>query len=267
MFEWFFINSLLVGIMLIISLCPLGSVILWRKIPYIGDSIAHASVLGIVIALLYDLNMEISLVVTAIVFISIIVYLRNEKISDILVVIFSYSFLALGLFLMNFINNTQQIDIFSYLFGDILLVTTRDIIVVSCSSLSILCWLYYRWQSILLSSISEDLAIIEGCNTKRLELELMLTVALIVSLSLKIVGVLLVAALLIIPATASRNISSNPVSMAVKTVIIGTISVSLGLVLSYFIDSPSGPSIIIFNILFFLLSLLYKHFFMAKFSA
>lgn len=264
MFEWFLINSLLVGIILVISLCPLGSVTLWRKIPYIGDSIAHASVLGIVMALLYDLNMNVSLVATAIVFVGIIVYLRNEKISDILVVIFSYSFLALGLFLISFIKTPQQIDIFSYLFGDILLVAFGDIALALSASLAILGWLYFRWNALLLSSVSEDLAIIEGCNTKRLELELMFAVALIVSLSLKIVGVLLVAALLIIPATAARNISTNPVSMSIKAVIFGMMSVCCGLVLSYFIDSPSGPSIIIFNILFFLVSLFYKNFMLAQ---
>jgi zinc transport system permease protein len=265
MFEWFFINSLVVGIILITSLCPLGSIILWRRMPYIGDSIAHACVLGIVIALFYNINIELALLVNSIVFVGIIVYLRNEKINDILIVIFSYSFLALGLFLVTFVNNNQT-DIFSYLFGDILLVTPRDIIVVLIMSVGILSWLFYRWKSLLLSSINEDLAIIEGCNTKKLELELMIAIACIVSFALKIIGVLMVTALLIIPATAARNISYNPASMVIKSVIIGIISVSLGLWLSYIVDSPSGPSIIIFNILAVILSLFYKRFFMKTFS-
>lgn len=266
MFEWFFISSLLLGIMLILSLCPLGSVMLWRKIPYIGDSIAHASVLGIVLALFFDFNMDISLLITAIVFVAIIVYLRNEKISGTVIVIFSYSFLAIGLFLLNFIDSAQQIDISSYLFGDILLVTTRDIILVSLVSVFILYWLWYRWRALLLSSINEDLAIIEGCNTRRLELELMFSVAIIISLSLKIVGVLLVAALLIIPSAAARNISKTSTSMVINAIIIGILSIVIGLFLSYFTDSPSGPSIIIFSIIMFILSLLCKRFFFAKLS-
>ena len=265
MFEWFLINSLIVGIMLIIALCPLGSVILWRKIPYIGDSIAHASVLGVVIALLYNVNMEISLIITAIVFVGVIAYLRNERISDILIVIFSYSFLAIGLFLVTFVNNNQQVDIFAYLFGDILLVTAGDILFVSVISAIILGWLCYRWKSLLLSSINEDLAIIDGCNTKKLEIELMIAVAVVVSFALKIVGILLVAALLIIPATAARNISYNPIAMVVKSIVIGVVSVFLGLWLSYCVDSPSGPSIIIFNIVIFILSLVYKRFFRLSF--
>lgn len=262
MVEWFLINSLVVGIMLVISLCPLGSIMLWRKIPYIGDSIAHASVLGIVFALFYNINVEISIIVTAVLFVGIIVYLRNERINDILVVIFSYGFLAVGLFLINFINNSQQTDIFAYLFGDILLVTTSDIIYVSCISLLILVWLYYRWEAVLLSSINEDLAIIQGYNTKRIELELMIAVAFVVSFALKIIGALLVTALLITPAIVARNVSFNPVSMVIKAVLIGVLSVSCGLLLSYFVDSPSGPSIILINILVFILSLLYKRFFM-----
>jgi zinc transport system permease protein len=266
MVEWFLINSLVVGIMLALSLCPLGSVMLWRKIPYIGDSIAHASVLGIVIALFYNINVEISIIVTAIVFVGIIVYLRNEKINDILIIIFAYGFLAVGLFLINFISNSQQTDIFAYLFGDILLVTTSDIIYVSCISVLILGWLYYRWEAVLLSSINEDLAIIEGYNTKKIELELMIAVAFIVSFTLKIVGALLATALLITPAIAARNISINPIAMVVKSIVLGIVSVSLGLLLSYFVDSPSGPSIILVNILIFIASLFYKRFVMRSSS-
>jgi zinc transport system permease protein len=261
MFWYFLIDSLVVGLMLIASLCPLGSMMLWRKMPYIGDSIAHASILGIVIALFYGFNITLSLIGTAVLFVGIIVYLRHEEISNILVVIFSYSFMAVGLFLMNFVDNVQQTDIFSYLFGDILLVSNIDIICVGIVSIIVLLWLVFRWRSLLLSAISEDLAIIEGCNTKRLELELMLAVALVVVLSIKIVGVLLVAALLIIPVATARNISNTPVSMVIKSVIVGMLSILMGLLLSYVMDSPSGPSIIVLNVIFFILSLFYKRLF------
>ena len=251
----FLLYAVIAGSAIVSSLCPLGCIILWRRLPYLGDAIAHSSILGIVIGFMFGINVTVSIVITGVLFSFILILLRKKIESNILVVIFSYSFLALGLFLLPFVVANSQIDIFSYLFGDILLVDSTEIYVITICSIAILVWIYCRWKPLLLMSINEDLAIVEGVNLKRMELEFMLVTAFIVGISIKIIGVLLMAAILVIPAAAARNISRTPAQMLRFSVVFGVVSVLLGIACSYVMDSPSGPSIILASLLLFILSL------------
>lgn len=254
----FLISSLIAGISIVASLCPLGCIVLWRRLPYLGDAIAHSSILGIVLGLMFNINITLSVIFVSILFSLILTFLRKESVSDILIVIFSYSFLALGLFLLPFIVSNTQVDIFSYLFGDILLVDATEIKISIACSVLILIWIYFRWKQLLLVSINEDLAVAEGINLKKIDLEFMLITAFIIAISIKIVGVLLIAAMLIIPSAAARNISTSPGQMLGFSIIFGISSVSMGIFSSYMLDSPSGPSIILSSLILFVISIILK---------
>lgn len=254
----FLIYAVLVGISSAVSMCPTGCIILWRRLPYFGDAIAHSAIFGVVLGLILNINITISVIIISILFSFLLYYWRKEKTQDIFIVIFSYAFLSLGLFLLAFANTNAQIDIFSYLFGDILLVSLSEVIlVVFCSSIIVL-WLFYRWKNLLLMSINEDLAFVDGVNVRKIDLEFLMIVAFLVGSSIKILGALLVASMLVIPAAAARNFSNSAPEMLLRSMIIGSLSVISGLALSYFIDSASGPSIILSAVVIFILSLALK---------
>lgn len=257
--DHFLVYSILAGIGIAIAICPVGCVMLWRRIPYFGDALAHASILGIVLGLYVGMKVTYSMMLIGVFFALLLSYLkRSQDEESALVIVLSYSFLALGLSLLAFISLHTQVDIFSYLFGDILLVDKSETILAICSSLVALGWLYIRWKKLLLISINADLAKVEGVNIKKIDLEFLIVIAFLVSIAVKIFGVLLVASILIIPATAARNYSNSPITMLTLATVIGIISVVSGIGLSYSIDSPSGPSIVLSAFLIFLISLFQK---------
>lgn len=188
----------------------------------------------------------------------IMVMLRKRMESSATIIIFSYGFLALGLFLLPFVVANSQVDIFSYLFGDILFIDTDEIVLMFILSFFALLWLYCRWGQLVLIAINEDLAFAEGVNVRRVDLEYTLIIALIIGVSIKVIGVLLVASMLVIPAAAARNLSKSPLQMLVLSVFCGAGAVFFGMLLAYSLDSPSGPSIVVTSLIIFLLSLSLK---------
>jgi zinc transport system permease protein len=256
--DGFLLNAIFIGIALVCAMCPLGCVVLWKRLSYFGDAIAHASLLGIVIGLLAFKYMTLIVIVFSVLFAIILYFLRKDGANDSLIIIFSYGFLSLGLFLLVFIPHNNHIDVFSYLFGDILLVSYEDILFVLTCSTILLTWLYFRWKDLLLISINEDLAIVRGVNTKRVDLEFMIALAFFVALSVGVVGVFLIVALLVIPASSARNLSSSPGQMLIFSIILGILSLLGGIIGSYHLDTPSGPSIVLTSVIIYIVSLALK---------
>ncbi len=250
MLDKFLIYSIFTGIAIAASLCPLGCVVLWRRMPYFGDAISHSAVLGIVLGLMLNIDTTIGIMFVSILF-SFLLISMKDLVSNVMVVIISYSFLALGLFLLPFLVENTQVDIFSYLFGDILLVGMHEIVVILISSILVLCWLYFRWQKLLILAINKEMAYVDGINTRKIDLEFFLVTAFMIAISIKIVGVMLIAAMLVVPAAAARNISRSPSGMLLKSIMFGGVSVSLGIYASYIMDSPSGPSIVLASVVLF----------------
>jgi zinc transport system permease protein len=256
--DGFLLNAIIIGIALVSAMCPLGCVVLWKRLSYFGDAIAHASLLGIVVGLLAFKYMTLITIAFSILFAIILFFLRRDGANDALIIIFSYGFLSLGLFLLVFIPHNNHIDVFSYLFGDILLASYEDILfVITCSSI-LLVWLYFRWKPLLLTSINEDLATVGGVNSKRVDLEFMIALAFFVALSVGIVGVFLIVALLVIPASSARNMSSSPGQMLLFSIALGIVSLLTGITISYYLDAPSGPSIVLASVVIYICSLATK---------
>jgi zinc transport system permease protein len=255
--EIFFINALLGGIGFAVAAGPIGCFILWRKMSYFGDSLAHSILLGLGIGYLLEINLTIALLVFAVIFALFLAVAGKKYSSDTFLGILSHGFLATGLILASLINDLR-IDLTSYLFGDILAIDNQSIVIIFCLSSITLIWLYCNWRELLLLTINEDLALVYNVKCSNINLQFTLLLSLLIAVATKIIGVLLVSAMLIIPAATARVISTTPIKMLISSLLVAVISVASGLFASLFFDLPTGPAIVeasliilvIFNCLF-----------------
>ena len=144
----------------------------------------------------------------------------------------------------------------AYLIGDILAVSKLDLLVIWIGVGVIFSLIIWRWSPLLLVTLSEDLASANGFNPKKENFIITISLAIVVAVGIKVVGVLLIIALLIIPAASARFITLTPESMGFVASIIGILSSILGLYTAYFFDTPTGPSIVCVATLFFFLLLM-----------
>lgn len=253
--ELFFIYALLGGIGVAVISGPLGSFIVWKRMAYFGDAMSHSALLGIALGFLTHINITLGIVIIAVMFSFVLAYFQRQRTfsSDTILGILAHSSLAIGLVVLSQMKHIR-VDLMGYLFGDILAIGLQDILIIYAYMAAALCVMYILWQNILLTIIQPDLAKVEGINTERTRLILMLLIAVFVALSIKIVGVMLVTAMLIIPAATARKFSKTPENMVVFASITGVTAVVGGLLASLQWDTPSGPSIVVAALLLFVLA-------------
>ena len=249
----FVIYALVSGISLALVAGPLGSFIVWRRMSYFGDTLAHSALLGIALGLITDSNPQMSIIVSCLLFAFLLTLLdRRPSIStDTLLGILAHSSLALGILILA-LADSVRVDLEAYLFGALLTIGNADLVWVLVIVSLVAIVLSVFWNDFLSITIHAEIAEIEGANVNRLNLILVLLIALTIAVSMKIVGVLLITSLLIIPPAAARPMATTPEQMAVKASIIGCISVVLGLVSAFYFDVPVGPSIVVVATLIFL---------------
>ena len=255
----YLLPSILAGIGIALIAGPLGSFVVWRKMSYFGDTLAHASLLGIALGFLLDINLYLALLVCCLGLASLLVVMQRQKIvaTDTLLGILAHSALSLGLIAVSFLDDVR-IDLMSYLFGDLLAVTPSDLVFIWSGVIVVGALVYYFWQPLLSSSINEELASVEGINVDLMRLVLMLLMGAVIAVGMKFVGALIMTSLLIIPAATARRLSRTPEQMAFIASIIGCISVLCGITLSWHFDTPAGPSVVISASMLFLLSHIIK---------
>ncbi|MBD24541.1 MAG: hypothetical protein CMG46_05995 [Candidatus Marinimicrobia bacterium] len=256
MLENFIMRAAVAGIGITLIAGPLGCFIVWRRMAYFGDTLAHAGLSGVVLGFLLGTSPTIGIVITCVT-ISLLLFIlqRQQRVpTDTLLGILSHSALAVGLIAISLMT-TVRIDLMGYLFGDILAVTLVDIIWIYTGAAVLLVTLIYIWKPLIALTVNKDIAIAEGVHGTRTQLIFMVLIALTVAIAMKIVGILLVTALLIIPAATSRRFASTPESMAIGAVTFGASAVLAGLFISLHLDTPSGPSIVVAAAVFFALSL------------
>ena len=255
----FLLYALLAGIAVALVAGPLGSFAVWRRMAYFGDTLAHSALLGITFGLLLGINLNLAVAVGCLLLALILVAMQNNRFlaTDTLLGILSHSTLALGLVCVSLFSNTR-IDLLAYLFGDILSVNKLDLITMWLISLVVIGALVWLWRPLLAITVHEELAQVEGIPVNKVRTALMLLMALVIAIAMKVVGVLLITALLIIPAAASRRLTHTPEAMAIVASILGATAVSLGLGASYLWDSPAGPSIVLAATILFILTLTKK---------
>ena len=257
MLEDFFFRALLGGIGVAIVAGPVGCFVIWRRLAYFGDTLSHSALLGVAMALLLELNITLSVF-----FISLIVSLlllllqkRASLSSDSLLGLLAHATLAVGLVVLAFMT-WVRVDLMGFLFGDILAVTTSDLAVIWLGGLAVLTGLSLIWRPLFAATVNYELAKAEGAKPDFTNIVFMILVAAVIAVSMKLVGVLLITALLIIPAATARRFSTSPEHMAIIAAAIGALSVFIGLNGSLQWDTPAGPSIVVAALAGFIISVL-----------
>ena len=257
MFDDFIVRAFAAGIGLAFITGPLGCFIVWRRLSYFGDTIAHTALLGVVIAYALDFNIIIAvLVVSCLLALSLLFLQRRTNLpDDALLGLLAHSVLAIGLVLLGILSFIR-IDLMGLLFGDILSVNVTDLLFVWIGGGIVLIVLILIWRPLFAGTVNLELAKAEGLNPDLANAIFTLLIASVIAISIKIVGILLITGLLIIPASASRNLSSTPIQMAIISSIIGVASVVLGIQTSMIWNTPTGPTILTITLGVFILTLL-----------
>jgi zinc transport system permease protein len=254
MLDAFVLRAILAGLAVAVSAAPLGCFVVWRRMAYFGDATAHAAMLGIALSLALSAPLVLGTLLTALAMAIAVVRLEGRAIAiDTALGVMSHSALAFGIVAMAFIPGVR-LDLGAYLFGDILAVSNADVILTWCGAACVLGLLAWRWSALLTSTLSPELARADGIDPDQERLILTIALALVVALSIKVVGVLLIAAMLVIPAAAARPLSQTPEAMARRAAGLGAGSVLAGVAVSFAADTPTGPTIVCAAAVIFALS-------------
>lgn len=256
MLDDFFSRALVAGIGVALVAGPLGCFIVWRRLAYFGDTLSHAALLGVALAFLLEVNITLAVfAVSAFVSLALLLLQRRGSLSsDALLGLLAHSALALGLVALAFMTWVRM-DLMGFLFGDILAVSRADIAVIYAGGVAVLVVLLAVWRPLFAATVNRELADAEGMRPDAANVVLMLLMATVIAISMKIVGVLLITALLIIPAATARRFSTGPEQMAIIAALVGAVAVLGGLFASLEWDTPSGPTIVVAALGLFVLSL------------
>ena len=252
-FSDFMSRAALAGLGVAVTAPWLGVFVVWRRMAYFGDATAHAAILGVALSLMLHLPVYAGVAGVAVIMALSVAALETGRASlaaDSLLGVLSHGALAFGLIAVSFLPGAR-LNLEAYLFGDILAVSWSDVAVIWGGAVVVALLIGSRWQALLTATVNPDLAWSSGLNPDRDRRILTLALALLVALAIKVVGALLITALLVIPAAAARPLSRTPERMLAVAVAIGGTSAIGGLILSYLVDSPAGPSIIAVAVVLF----------------
>ena len=244
MIEPFLLRALLGGLAVALAAGPIGCFIVWQRLSYFGAAISHAALLGVALGLLLQVAPMIGvLAVCGLMAVLLPLLERIARLaSDTILGILAHGSLALGLIAASQIRGVR-LDLMGYLFGDILAMRWLDAGVAAGASAAALAILILTWRPLLMMTVNQDLAAVERIASGPHRLIFTGLLALIVAVAMQIIGVLLIMALLIIPAATARPFASTPERMACLAALAGMVSVALGLAASMAWDLPAGPAI------------------------
>jgi len=254
MLDDFLVRAALAGVGVGLAAGPLGAFVVWRRMAYFGDATAHAAILGVALSLAFSMSIFTGTLTVALAMAWAVAMLSGRGLAmDTLLGVLAHAALAFGLVAVSFVQGVR-VDLMAYLFGDILAVGHTDLAVIWGGAAMVLALLVWRWNALLTSTLSDELACAAGIDPRRERLVLTLALAVVVAVAIKVVGALLITAMLIIPAAAARPFATTPERMAVAAAAIGALSALGGLRLAYLADTPAGPTIVCVAALFFTVS-------------
>ena len=244
----------LAGIGVALIAAPLGCFVVWRRMAYFGDATAHAAILGVALSLALDVSLFVGALTLALLMAMSVSALRRRGYPmDTLLGVLAHSALAFGLVAVSFVSGVR-VDLTAYLFGDILTVSKTDLLIIWLGVGFVLALLVWRWNRLLIATVNEEMAQAAGVNPKDEQWALTLALAIVVAVAIKVVGALLIGALLLIPAATARRFSGTPEFMAVMAGVVAVFSAVTGLGVSWQLNTPTGPSIVCVAALLFLVS-------------
>jgi len=245
--------SIMVGV-----LCPfVGNFVILRRMSFFSDAISHSAFAGLAAGMLLGIDLSLSSLAISILIALFIAFL-SEKTTlshDTIIGIAFSAAIAGGMFVIGIIKGYRA-DVFAFLFGDILTVNKTDLsLIIIVGMLTIAVFMVFL-KSFLQITFNRDMAQVEGINVRFFEYLLFLIIALVITVSLKIIGIILVTSLLIVPSASAKNIASNMRQLFSLSCIFGVVSGVSGLIASIYLNTPSGPTIVLVSIGIFLLTML-----------
>ncbi len=248
----FMLRALLAGLGVALAAGPLGVFVVWRRMAYFGDTLAHSALLGVALGFLLEVNINLAIILVCIALALLLVGLQQQRrlASDTVLGILSHSALSLGLIVLAFME-TLRIDLMGYLFGDILAVSAVEVYWILSGGAVALLLLAGIWRPLLSMTVHEELARVEGVPVVPVRVAFMLLIALVIAVAMKVVGILLITSLLIIPAATARRFARTPEQMALLAAAAGCLAVAGGLFGSLQWDLPAGPAVVVAAALLF----------------
>ncbi|WP_373766994.1 zinc ABC transporter permease subunit ZnuB [Glaesserella sp.] len=251
----------LAGVLLTFITAPLGAFVVWRKMAYFGDTLAHSALLGVALGIFLDIDPYLAVILMTVLLAFGLVWLErhsNHAIDTSLGII-AHCSLSLGVLTISLLDNVR-VDLMSYLFGDLLAIGFNDVIFIGIGVICVASILALFWTKLLSITVSPELAQIEGLHVSKLRLLLMVLTALTIALSMKFVGALIITSLLIIPSATARRFAKTPEGMVGYAILFSILAVTGGLAFSAVKDTPAGPSVVVCAGLLFLISLCKKEY-------
>ena len=253
--EDFMIRALLGGFGVAVVTGPVGCFIVWRKMAYFGESLAHTALLGVAMGFAFGIDLRFGILTACICFALLLLLFQKQRrlAVDTLLGVLSHTALSVGIFAVS-VMETIRVDLMGYLFGDILAVGPMDLWWIYLGGAAALGTLAFIWRGLLAVTVHEELASTEGVPTFRVKFVFMFLIAFIIAVAMKLIGILLITSMLIIPAAAARRFARTPEQMAALAVLAGIVSVGTGLWASIELNAPAGPCIIMAAAVLFLFS-------------
>lgn len=255
--EPFLWRALVASLVLAVVAAPLGCVVLWRRMAYVGETLAQSSLLGVALGLALNVNLTLAVLVAALAAAGVLIAFGQQKLLalDSVLGLMHHTALALGVIAVTLLKG-PGIDLMGFLFGDVFAVSETDLVTVIAGGALVLAITAWLWKPLVRLSLHEDLAAAEGIEPRVPRAAFDILLAIMIAVAMKIVGILLVMAFLIVPAVAARPLSSTPGRMAILAGLIAVVSVVVGLTLSLNVDVPGGPAIVLAMCVFAMISLL-----------
>lgn len=247
MMEWLqlLLPAWIMGTLLVFLTAPLGCLMLWRRMSFFADTMAHGTLLGVAIAGALSLPLWVGVALLAMMLVGILWVLHDPRLpNDALLALCSATLLCAGLLFIQHLPSLRP-ELLSYLFGDLLTIGWSDLPVFAVVIIAALAVLYKHWQAQIQIAIDPDMAVSEGINAKWQRLIFMLLLALFTVLALRAVGSLLMGALLVIPALTARLLAHSPKQMVIWAFVIAQIGVTVGLWSSAGLNVSTGLSIVL----------------------
>ncbi len=247
------------GSVLALLSAPLGCLVLWRRMAFFADALAHGTLLGVALAVLWQLPMGIGVGLISVLVVLALVVIDDERLPmDAVLAVVAVTLLCLGLLTLTQLTD-QQANVLGFLFGNLLELDWTDLPMLTASVVLGLAVLIYIWPAQIKLATHEALARIQGINPTRQRLFFMGVLAGFCAIALQAVGSLLISGLLVLPALSARLWSTSPKQMVIFALIIAQIGVTLGVWSSVWLDIQTGLSIVlVLAILFFVALLISK---------
>ncbi|MCP4332197.1 MAG: metal ABC transporter permease [Gammaproteobacteria bacterium] len=263
MTEWlddFLVRSVIAGLIMVAIAAPMGCLMVWQRLAFLSDTLGHAAVLGVALGLLLEVKPLFGVLAVAllIVFSLSRVSSFNSALSETTLAIISHTGLAGGIILVGLLP-AHTVSLEAILFGDLLATTRTDLIGLLLTTILLLFLLMHHWRSFVAVSVSREIAQAEGIKVRKVQFLMYIMIALLVAVMMKVMGVLLIAAILVIPTSSARLFSRSPEQMVLISGLYGLGALAGGVTSSFHFDWQTGPAIVVCATVLLLLTLAITH--------